>query len=68
VQPYEVHPQPAEVLAHLNAPAPVMERLDRNIRALAAGRLGPLRRRDPVDPRYLLHFAFFLEGGVWHSI
>lgn len=66
MQPYEVDPLLAEALARLNAPSTIKERLDRNIRKLAAGQLGPLRRRDPVDSRCLLHLAFFLEGRVWH--
>ena len=66
MQPYEVHPLLAEALARLDVPATVKQRLDRNLRALAAGDLPQPRRRDPVDPRYLLHFAPFLEGGVWH--
>jgi hypothetical protein len=67
VQPYRVHPLLAEALARLDAPAAVKQRLDLNIRNLAAGQLPRPQRRDPVDPHYLLHFAFFPEGGVWHA-
>jgi len=67
VQPYEVHPLLADALARLDAPATVKQRLDRNIRALAAGQLAPPRRRDPVDPRCLVHIAYFAEGGLWHA-
>jgi hypothetical protein len=67
VQPYEVHSLLAEALAHLDAPATVKQRLDRNIRALAAGQLPPPRRRDPVDPRHLVHIAYFAEDGLWHA-
>ncbi|HEV3261633.1 MAG TPA: hypothetical protein VG013_32590 [Gemmataceae bacterium] len=67
MQPYEVHQLLAESLARLDAPPAVKQRLDRNIRALAAGQLPPPRQRDRVDPRYLVHCAFFLEGGIWHA-
>jgi hypothetical protein len=67
VQPYEVNPLLAEALEGLDAPAAVKQRLDRNIRALVAGELAPPRRRDPVDPRHLVHIAYFLEAGLWHA-
>ena len=67
MQPYEVHPLLAEALARLNVPLTIKHRLDRNIQALAAGRLAPPQRRDPVDPRHLVHIAYFAEGALWHA-
>jgi hypothetical protein len=66
VQPYRVHPLLAEALARLNVPTTIKQRLDRNIRALAAGQLARPQRRDPVDPHHLLHFAYFPEASLWH--
>jgi hypothetical protein len=67
VQPYQVHPLLAEGLARLTAPKTIKLRLDKNIRELVIGKLTPPQRRDSVDPRHLLHFAFFLEEGLWHA-
>ena len=65
MQPFEVHALLAEALARLDAPANIKQRLDLNIRALATGGTPP-RRRDPVDPRHLVHIAYFAEGDLWH--
>ena len=66
MQPYEVHPLLADVLARLDAPATVKQRLDRNIRA---GRrpVGAAAAARPGGPRCLVHIAYFAEGGLWHA-